>query len=387
MTLLLYYSCSRELSKNELVEIDRQVFKNRESVYLFLTKLPSNSKCKVKKLFLYTIFLYNLGQPLVPCATAVMIPLPPPADIHRLFIEETSTKCPVIATVIESKVDKIVLTDEQIEDLNLICYKLQNGLITIDKTILTLRAGGFYAWATLAFIIYMFSLQQGNNFQANPLPHQDPFGWLSGKYDSRNAGNGQYLSHPPSCFERETLHTMKQMCANAADENGFVIDYDQAFNLIKETYTNSKQITADCVFSDWQAAKKAYHGQKGFDIDLGKYRNFSKEDTVALQNTEGGLIPYVQKGGKLPAIEFVEDFQQKVDDFCHLKTTEIIPNVTHYGNTGETPCTMFFNRETRQIVLFNNTSGDLITAEKFRAKYFNKCVDSGKLGKPSKSTN
>lgn len=97
------------MSKNELVEIDRQVFKNRESVYLFLTKFPSNSKCKAKKLFLYTIFLYNLGQPLVPCTTAVMVPLLPPADIHRLLsIEETSTRCLVIAPVIESKVDKVM---------------------------------------------------------------------------------------------------------------------------------------------------------------------------------------------------------------------------------------------------------------------------------------
>ena len=44
---------------------------------------------------------------------------------------------------------------------------------------------------------------------------------------------------------------------------------------------------------------------------------------------------------------------------------------------------MFFNRETRQITLFNKTSGDLITAEKFRPPYFNKCVDSGQVGKPT----
>lgn len=42
---------------------------------------------------------------------------------------------------------------------------------------------------------------------------------------------------------------------------------------------------------------------------------------------------------------------------------------------------MFFNRETRQIALFNKTSGDLVTAEKFRQDYFNKCVDSGQIGK------
>jgi hypothetical protein len=208
---------------------------------------------------------------------------------------------------------------------------------------------------------------------------------LSGKYDYKNVGQCQ--SDPPSRFERRTVDTMKHMCMSSPDENGFVMDYDQALNLIKETYTNSRQITADCEFSDWQAAKKAYHGQKGFGIDLGKYENFSKEDLVALQNTEGGFIPYIQKGGKLPPIEFVQDFQQKVDDFCNLETTEIIPNAKHYGNTGETSCTMFFNRETRQIVIFNNTSGDFITAEKFRAKYFNKCVDFGQVGKPSKPTN
>ena len=105
---------------------------------------------------------------------------------------------------------------------------------------------------------------------------------------------------------------------------------------------------------------------------------------VSLQNTEGGLIPYVQKGGKLPPIELIRDCQQKIYDFCHLKNTEINWDVTHYGkNTGETPCIMFFNRETRQIALFNKTSGDLITAEKFRQNYFTKCIDSGQVGKPT----
>lgn len=88
---------------------------------------------------------------------------------------------------------------------------------------------------------------------------------------------------------------------------------------------------------------------------------------VTLQNTDGGLIPYVQKGGKLPLLELIKDCQQKIDDFCHLENTEINRNVRHYGReTGETPCIMFFNLETRQIKLFNKTSGDLIIAEKFR---------------------
>lgn len=60
--------------------------------------------------------------------------------------------------------DKIVLTDEQIEGLNLIFYKLQKSSIKIDKVILRIRAGRFYHWVTLAFIIFMYSLHQGDNF-------------------------------------------------------------------------------------------------------------------------------------------------------------------------------------------------------------------------------
>ncbi len=162
------------------------------------------------------------------------------------------------------------------------------------------------------------------------------------------------------------------------------MNYDEAYDLIKETYGGSMQITEDCKITDWQGAKKAYHFQKGFGIDLDKYQNISKEDLVTLQNTDGGLIPYVQKGGKLPPVELIKDCQQKIYDFCRLENTEINRGVTHYGkNTGETPCIMFFNRETRQIALFNKTSGDLITAEKFRQNYFTKCIDSGQVGKPT----
>ena len=48
----------------------------------------------------------------------------------------------------------------------------------LDKAILKLRAGGFYDWATLAFIIYifMFSLEEGNSFQNVPLPHHRSYG-------------------------------------------------------------------------------------------------------------------------------------------------------------------------------------------------------------------
>ena len=212
MSLLLYYSISSDLTKDKMIEIDKRVDKNREAVYLFVRKLPSNSKGKAKRLFVYGMFLFQFGQPLVPCAAAVVMPLPP--AIHRLSpieqdrILSNKNSYPKIARIIEEKMDKMVLTDEQIEDLNLICYKLQKGSITIDKAILELRGGGFYDWATLAFIIYMFSLQQGNSFQNVPLPHQDPFGWLSGKYDSKNVGPSP--SRPSTSLKMEKPVAMPQ---------------------------------------------------------------------------------------------------------------------------------------------------------------------------------
>ena len=162
MSSLLYYSISSDLTENEIIEIDKQVDKNREGVYLFLTQVPSNSKRKLKRLCLVVVFMFMICQPVVPCGAAVVMPLAP--AINRLsLIEQDSilrnkNSYHQIAPIIESKMDKIVLTDKQIEDLNLIRYKLENGLITVDKAILELRGGGLYDWATLAFIIYMLSL-------------------------------------------------------------------------------------------------------------------------------------------------------------------------------------------------------------------------------------
>ena len=65
------------------------------------------------------------------------------------------------------------------------------------NSLLELRAGGFYDWSTLAFIIFMFRLHQGDSFQNVPLPHMDPFGWLSGKYDHPRL-NGNQQSGDPS---------------------------------------------------------------------------------------------------------------------------------------------------------------------------------------------
>jgi len=145
------------------------------------------------------------------------MPLPPIA-IHRLSpIEEsrirTNKNYAQIATIPPSKVDKIKLTNDQIKQFNSLALQLNNGSIKIEEAILQLRGGDGLTdvVAIIAFVIFMnwydplFATQA---FQANPLPHQDLFGWLSGKYYSKNVGPSG--SRPTTYLEMEKPASMPQ---------------------------------------------------------------------------------------------------------------------------------------------------------------------------------
>ena len=100
------------------------------------------------------------------------------------------------------------------------------------------------------FINWYNSLFGVKAFQPNPLPYQDPFGWSGGKYDSRNAKNPQCQSNPPSQFEIDTFNRMRQICAASKYENGFIMSYDESYNLVKETYSDLMQVTKDFKITD-----------------------------------------------------------------------------------------------------------------------------------------
>ena len=303
------------------------------------------------------MFIFQLGQPLVPCAAAVMLPLPPVA-IHRLSpieqdrILSNKNSYHQIATISGSKVDKIRLTNDQIKQFNNLALQLNSGSITMEEAVLELRGGDGLTdvVAVIAFVIFMNwydSLFGVKAFQANPLPHQDPFGWLSGKYDSKNAGNGQCLSHLPSRFERETLHRMKQICADSADENGFVMNYDEAYNLVKETYSGSMQVTENFKITDWQAVSHLYHG-KGVNVNPEDF-GITQAELIKIQDE--GFIKYVQRGNKLPSIEHVRSYQKSLKDICLDPSTDRRDDSEYYNPHVVTPTTAFKND--RYLVCFN----------------------------------
>ena len=249
----------------------------------------------------------------------------------------------------------------------------------MEEAILKLCGGDGFTdvVALIAFVIFMNwydSLFGVEAFQANPLPHQDFFGWLSSKYDSKNAGNGQCLSHPPSRFERKTLNRMKQICAASADENGFVMSYDEAYNLVKATYSGSMQVTEDFKITDWQAASHLYHG-KGVNVNP---EDFGITQAELIKIKDEGFIKYVQRGNKLPSIEHVRSYQKSLKDICLDPSTDRRDDSEYYNPHGVTPTTAFKND--RYLVCFNQTTGDLITGDKQRRGTINKFDQTNKIG-------
>ena len=100
----------------------------------------------------------------------------------------------------------MVLTEKQ----NIIGYKLKNNKISLDKTVLELRGGGFSEWAAVILIIYMLNLKQAGGFKGVPLPNQDPEGWLNNKYNSRNVRHGHSCSRPTTSLEMKKPASMSQ---------------------------------------------------------------------------------------------------------------------------------------------------------------------------------
>jgi hypothetical protein len=55
MTALLYYSISSDLTEDEIIEIEKQVSKTRETVCIFVRNLASNAKDKTRKVIVVSI--------------------------------------------------------------------------------------------------------------------------------------------------------------------------------------------------------------------------------------------------------------------------------------------------------------------------------------------
>lgn len=113
-----------------------------------------------------------------------MLPLLTQIRIEQLVpteILKSNTQCPGIEPIFKAKKDKITLTNPQIEDFNLIYYKLQTGSITEEEAILQLRGGGLDEVLFWLVVFIIISLNRRDQIEALNPQYADPGGWLSGK--------------------------------------------------------------------------------------------------------------------------------------------------------------------------------------------------------------
>ncbi len=143
MSQYLAYSYSTSLTKEEKIRIDKQVARNREIVYLCVTKFPKNVRLKAKRLYIYVMCAVSLSVSLSPCA-AVM--LPPPTAVHRLhFIDVnrivSQSNSPRPAPSFAKLPDKLVFSEKQMDQLYDLAVKYGNGCISKNDLMLELRGG------------------------------------------------------------------------------------------------------------------------------------------------------------------------------------------------------------------------------------------------------
>ena len=157
-------------------------------------------------------------------------------------------------------------------------------------------------------------------------------------------------------------------------QSDFVMSYQEAYNLVKETYSGSMKITEDCFITDWQAVKHIYHAE-GLNINP---EDFNITQAELLKIRTDGFITYVRRGNQLPSLEHVKRYEQALKDICQDSATEQRDNSKYYDINGIRPATTF--RNGRDLVSFDQNTGDLITGFKHRADAIKQFKQTNQLG-------
>jgi len=163
------------------------------------------------------------------------------------------------------------------------------------------------------------------------------------------------------------------MCANSRDENGFVMSYENAYKLVKTTYSGSLKITNEQNIDYWQACKKIYHA-----IDFGiNPEDYSMNQKQLMKISDpGGLIRYVQEGNPLPPIEFVQKFASTIKDSCLSDEAFKNENGSHKVKGVEQPAVIFSIEANQEKITFDKETGSFVSGQRVRLKSFNQYLQS-----------
>jgi hypothetical protein len=197
-----------------------------------------------------------------------------------------------------------------------------------------------------------------------------------------------HTSYKSSRFELEMAGVKDNMCpgSSMADENGFVMSYEDAKNLVAETYSGYLEVNESYKITDWQAAKHIYHAN-GMGIDPADY-SFTQQELERIRGEArykggGGMIAYARRGYKLPPIEMVRNYQLRLKRSCDESPIKIT-NVDYYDNNGAWKAAVFATPPSEDssgiIIAFNESTGDLITGDKQKKTAFDRFKNENYLG-------
>ena len=130
-----------------------------------------------------------------------------------------------------------------------------------------------------------------------------------------------------------------------------------------------------------------YH-VKGMGINPADY-DFTQKDLERIRKEgdyeEGGLVAYARRGHRLPPIEMVRAYSEKLKEKCEEATIRLT-NVPYYDVNGKWPSTVYIippiEGEKGIMIVFNESSTDLITGDKQRERAFTRLKEQGFIGSP-----
>jgi hypothetical protein len=176
MTVLLYYSIFSNLSEEEIVEIDRQVANNRETVCICVNNLAANGKKTTRKVVFIIALASGVWFSNLESAEAIGLPMPPSAmlEVQPTLKWGHTLKKPVIEKLVPRKPDRISYKyiSKSKEEILLLLYATDPRLSSspqVLKIVTDLRGGDWGLLCAVAFlgVIILIFASMGEGFVPN----------------------------------------------------------------------------------------------------------------------------------------------------------------------------------------------------------------------------
>jgi hypothetical protein len=308
MSISVEYSYCISLSQEEKDLIDTKVIKNREELYRFIKKFHSNSKMRMKKTYIYVIWTISFASALPPLAVAVILPTPTyylTRNIEQINFQSRASKkintFKPSTIVIKEKINKITLTNQEIEKFDVIMANYIIGLRNLEIIFPELRGGDFLDEFLLglfcvAFFSYLWQIQPVDAFflpQQHYFNHNHGHNHGYGNPFAPTSNNGK--SYVPN--EKDSVRSQKHLlfCDNKdSTKLKFHLQRDSSeYKDLVEGYEEVHRRASEI-------------GCENFDFPFTRFESLARENGILRSGGITGLDYFVQDVGRYSHITHVD---------------------------------------------------------------------------------